>query len=178
MGGSPEFEQFRTELTERMARAFEENGLSPLIGRIYSLLISSPEPVSLQEIAERLGVTKAAVSIQIRMLESQGFCMKLARGKDRKDYYSIPDDHVQITMRTVTERLKMEMTWIEDTLRKIPDAAGLAPQEQASLDVLRQRYSEALAFYRVVFHRLDGIEEEVNRTIRELTGRPKRGPQS
>lgn len=164
---SSEYERFRFELTERMARFFEQSGTSPLVGRIYALLICSPEPVSLQEIAERLGVTKAAVSIQIRTLEANGVCMKLARGKDRKDYYCIPDDHLQVTMRMVTERMKSEMRWIEETLEKLPKPEGLSESEQASLFALEQRYSELAAFYRVIFTRLDGMEEEMERLISE-----------
>ena len=165
MGGSSEFERFRSELTERMARFFEESGASPLVGRIYALLISSPEPVSLQEISDKLGVSKAAVSIQVRTLERYGHCMKLPRGKDRKDYYCIPEDHLRVSMRLVTERLQIEMNWIEETLRKMPGEEGLVGAEQASLRVLRQRYTKLAAFYRVVFRRLEGMEEEMERFV-------------
>jgi DNA-binding transcriptional regulator GbsR (MarR family) len=169
--GNGEFDRFRSELTERMARLFEESGSSPLVGRIYALLICSPEPVSLQDIAERLDVTKAAVSIQVRTLESLGHCLKLARGKDRKDYYCIPEEHLQNTMRMVMERMTAEMNWVEDTLRKLPDPQVLQESEKASFKVLQQRYSELAVFYRVVFRRLEGVEEEMDRLILDMRGR-------
>ncbi|WP_158606954.1 GbsR/MarR family transcriptional regulator [Paenibacillus ginsengarvi] len=171
--GESEFERFRSEWTERMALLFEESGTSPLVGRIYALLMSSPEPVSLQLMSEKLGVTKAAVSIQVRTLERYGHCMKLPRGKDRKDYYCIPEDHLQASMRMVTTRLHSEMNYIEETLRKMPDPDRQAPNEQKSLQVLRQRYSELLAFYRVVFRRLEGVEEEMERLIADLRAQPE-----
>lgn len=163
-----EFERFCAELAERMARLFEESGTSPLPGRIYALLLCSHEPVSLQEMAERLGVTKAAVSIQVRMLENHGHCVKLARGRDRKDYYCIPDDHLQSSMRMVTERMKSELEWIEHTLRRLPDPGSLRQNEKASFEVLKKRYTELAAFYRVVFRRLEGVEEEVESLIAEM----------
>jgi DNA-binding transcriptional regulator GbsR (MarR family) len=169
--GNGEFDRFRSELMERMARIFEESGTSPLVGRIYALLICSPEPISLQEIAERLGVTKAAVSIQVRTLETHGHCLKLARGNDRKHYYCIPDEHLQISMRMVMERMNSELKWIEDTLRKLPDPQGLLENEKASFQVLQQRYTELAVFYRVVFRRLDGVEEEMERLIADMRRR-------
>lgn len=169
--GSVEFERFQTELTEKMARLFQEGGNSPLLGRIYALLQSSPGPVSLQQMAERIGVTKAAVSIQIRLLVTYGFCEKLPRGNDRKDYYSIPKDHLQLMMDKVTHRLRTECESIEDTLRKLPDPGALEPDEQAMAEVLETRYSELLAFYRIMFRRLEGIEEETARLIADLRGR-------
>ncbi|PYI50239.1 GbsR/MarR family transcriptional regulator [Paenibacillus flagellatus] len=171
--GSAEFDSFLAKLTEKMARMFQEAGSSPLVGRIYALLICSPEPVSLQDMSEKLGVTKAAVSIQVRLLESYGLCAKLARGKDRKDYYCIPDDHLQVTMGNVRQRLNTECESIEDTLNNIPKRDGLTPEERVMLTVLEQRYTEMLAFYRIMFRRLEGIEEETGRLIAEM--REKRG---
>lgn len=166
--GSEEFERFRSDLMEKMALMFEQGGLSPLVGRIYSLLICSPEPVSLQEIAGQLGVTKAAVSIQVRALVSHGFCLKLARGKDRKDYYCVPEDHLQISMRSVTERLALDMQRIEDTLRKLPDSQSVKEEERAALASLTRRFMELAVFYRVVFRRLEGIEEEMESVISNM----------
>lgn len=175
--GNGEFDRFRSELMERMARIFEESGTSPLVGRIYALLICSPEPISLQEIAERLGVTKAAVSIQVRTLEAHGHCLKLAGGNDRKHYYCIPDEHLQISMRMVMERMNSELKWIEDTLRKLPDPRGLQEDEKASFQVLQQRYTELAVFYRVVFRRLDGVEEEMERLIADMRRRDSQNGQ-
>lgn len=171
-----EFSRFRSELTERLARLFEEGGTSPLVGRIYALLICSPEPVSLQELSEQLGVTKAAVSIQVRILERLGHCMKLPRGSDRKDYYCIPEQHVKNSIRLVTTRLGDEMKWIEDTLRRLPSPEAMAEEEQVSLRVLHKRYSEQAAIYRVIFRRLEGVEEEVEQVINGMRNNSANSP--
>lgn len=169
--GSEAYERFQTDLTEKLARVFESGGLSPLVGRIYSLLIASPEPVSLQEMAKRLGVTKAAVSIQVRVLEMHGLCVKRPRGKDRRNYYGIPDDHLKVMMRGVTEKLGNELKWIEEMLARMPSAEEVEPEERKSLSAIEQRYSELLTFYRLVIRRLEGIEEEMDRLLPAIRGR-------
>jgi DNA-binding transcriptional regulator GbsR (MarR family) len=66
-----------------------EKGMNPIVGQIFGLLIQKTEPVSLTEIAEELDLSKAAISIHVRILSDIGYCVKLPRKKDRKDYYTI-----------------------------------------------------------------------------------------
>jgi predicted metal-dependent hydrolase len=80
-------------------------------------------------------------------------------------------------MRMVMERMNSELKWIEDTLRKLPDPQGLQENEKASFQVLQQRYTELAVFYRVVFRRLDGVEEEMERLIADMRRRDSQNGQ-
>jgi DNA-binding transcriptional regulator GbsR (MarR family) len=57
-------------------------------GQIYALLFLSDEPLSLDEISARLGISKSNVSINIRLLEDFGLVRKVWVKGSRKDYYA------------------------------------------------------------------------------------------
>jgi len=57
-------------------------------GQIYALLFISDEPLSLDEISKRLGISKSNVSINIRMLEDFNLVRKVWVKGSRKDYYA------------------------------------------------------------------------------------------
>lgn len=57
-------------------------------GQIYALLFLNDEPLSLDEISKRLGISKSNVSINIRMLEDYSLVRKVWIKGSRKDYYA------------------------------------------------------------------------------------------
>ncbi|MFQ5709824.1 MAG: GbsR/MarR family transcriptional regulator [bacterium] len=79
-------------LVEDIGKAYSDIGEPMLKGRIVGLLISSPEPLSLDEICMKLKVSKGPVSTHARQLEEMGFVRKMWVTNDRKDYYRLADD--------------------------------------------------------------------------------------
>ena len=57
---------------EQIAVILETDGLPRVAGRIFGRLLVSAEPKSLDELAEHLGVSKASISINARLLEEKG----------------------------------------------------------------------------------------------------------
>lgn len=62
-------------------------GLGKLIGRLFALLYLSPEPLCLDQIADKLKISKASVSITVRQLASWHAVHKLEAASDRRDFY-------------------------------------------------------------------------------------------
>lgn len=153
------FEKLKNEYCERTALAFEQDGSSPLLGRIFSLLIFAPHPIGLQEMADKLGVTKAAVSIQVRRLEKTGVCRKLARGNDRKDFYCIDDSFSLTLIGTLFNKLSVESKYSQSVLQALEEIKD-AESEQESLVVFKRRMVEMNALLEIFLKRLDGFEEE------------------
>jgi DNA-binding transcriptional regulator GbsR (MarR family) len=77
---------------ERLALALETDGFPRIAGRIFGLLMMSNVEVSLDEIADSVGASKASASVNTRMLEDKGFIERLSRPGDRRDYYRIAAD--------------------------------------------------------------------------------------
>jgi DNA-binding transcriptional regulator GbsR (MarR family) len=77
---------------ERMGLALESDGLPRIAGRIFGLLLVSEDALSLDELAAKLGVSKASVSTNARLLEQRAVLERISRPADRRDYYRVPPD--------------------------------------------------------------------------------------
>lgn len=77
-------------------------GLNKFVAQLYALLYLSRKPLSLDEIAQMLGVSKGNVSINIRELEKWGAVRKIWVRGSRKDYYEA-DHQIQ---KVFTKKLK------------------------------------------------------------------------
>ena len=87
---------------ERLALALETDGFPRIAGRIFGLLMMSNVEVSLDEIADSVGASKASASVNTRMLEDKGFIDRMSRPGDRRDYYRIAADPF---LRAMEQRL-------------------------------------------------------------------------
>jgi len=100
------------------------------MGAIFAVLYLSPTALSLDEIVRETGLTKGAVSTEIRVLARMGLVHRSSRLGDRKDYYEAEADFYAAirsilkerqntefdrAVRSVKETLtKMEENWVED----------------------------------------------------------------
>lgn len=79
------------DITHRIIADFAEGysnfGLNPLMGRIVGLLIISEEPQSLDDIVEKLEMSKGPISQICRRLKERDLIEKVWIPGDRKDYY-------------------------------------------------------------------------------------------
>lgn len=82
---NPETRQF----IERMGLAMDRLGLNRTFGRVFGLLMVADEPMSLDEMVERLQVSKASVSTNARSCEQLGLARRVGVRGDRRDYYEI-----------------------------------------------------------------------------------------
>jgi DNA-binding transcriptional regulator GbsR (MarR family) len=64
---------------DRLGDAAEADGLSPIAGRLFALLMLAPEPQSLDDLAAALGVSKASVSTDARRLLERGIVERTRR---------------------------------------------------------------------------------------------------
>src|ERR671924_2356763 len=100
------------------------------MGAIFAVIYLSPTPLSLDEIVQETGLTKGAISTEIRALARMGLVHRSSKLGDRKDYYEAePDFYAAIrsilkerqnsefdrSIRSVRETLEtMESNWVED----------------------------------------------------------------
>lgn len=101
-----------------MGILFENFGVNPIMGRIYGLLLESESPISLIDISETLNLSKAAISIQIRILENLGYCSKLPKTNDRQHYYILNDDYLEDVYRLRIEKELSTINKLEKLLKK------------------------------------------------------------
>ena len=104
---------------DRMGHAAESDGFSPIAGRLFGVLLLSAEPLSLDELAETLGVSKASVSTDARRLLERGIVERVSRPGDRRDYYELAPDFFAQIIRSRISR------W-----RRLHDLARAMKQEE------------------------------------------------
>lgn len=95
-------------------------------GQIYALLFLAEEPLSLDDIAEKLSVSKSNVSINIRMLEDFNLVRKVWVRGSRKDYYAAERVYPKKVLKNFLEKimgtLTDAITTIERTRAKVSEA--------------------------------------------------------
>lgn len=90
---------------ERVGRFFEGDAAPRTSGRMLGLLLLEPDELSIDDIAERLRVSRASVSTNARNLEGFGVVERVSRLGDRRDFYRIAPDLERTLLRHRMERL-------------------------------------------------------------------------
>lgn len=93
---------------ETMGRITAFWGFSKIMGQLYGLLYLSPKPLTLDEMAESLSISKGNVSINIRALERWNMVRQVWVKGDRKDFYEAETDFWKIIRGVLKEREKKE----------------------------------------------------------------------
>ena len=80
----------RQTFIENLSRISEFWGYPRAMGALYGALYLSPTPLSLDDLIPIVGVTKVAISTNVRALEQLGMVHKHVRSGDRKDHIGTP----------------------------------------------------------------------------------------
>jgi DNA-binding transcriptional regulator GbsR (MarR family) len=90
------FAAVQESYAELAGRATAVYGLSPLLGRLWGVLLLSPEPLGLDMLAAAVGAAKSTVSVSMRQLEHYRLVERHWRRGDRRDYYAARTDYLAI----------------------------------------------------------------------------------
>lgn len=137
------------EFIERMGLLKEREGMPRIAGSLFALLILEEGPLSLDELAERLEVSKASVSTNARLLEQTGVAERIGRLGDRRDYYRLGPDACQRMF--LAARRRMHDT--RDLLKTTADALS------KTSPTARARIAEMHRFYDFLIEELDATFE-------------------
>lgn len=129
-----------TRFVERSGLIAEREGFSRIAGRIFGLLLLSPVELSLEEIAERLSVSRASVSTEARRLQDHGIVERTSRPGDRRDYYHIAPNHYLRSLEQRFETLQEMVALLGDGQRM----AHLPPQTIERLDRCSTAFTEIM----------------------------------
>ena len=122
--------KIKKDFTQGLSQISRFWGFPKGMGAIFAVLYLSPTALSLDEIVRETGLTKGAVSTEIRALARMGLVHRSSKLGDRKDYYEAEADFYAAirsilkerqntefdrAVRSVKETLeKMDEDWIED----------------------------------------------------------------
>jgi DNA-binding transcriptional regulator GbsR (MarR family) len=139
-----------------LSRISEFWGFPKAMGAIFGALYLSPAPLSLDELVEQVGVTKGAVSTNVRALERLGMVHRHLQMGERKDYYTAETDLWKVVKGILREREKSEFDLALRSVSESLEMLAAAPPDPAEAELARfteQRLRRLQAF----FHSLDQI---------------------
>lgn len=93
-------------------------GINRTVGQIYALLYIYKDPICADDISEVLGFSRSNVSMGLKELDSWRLVRIKHFQKDRKEYYTVPENVWEIFRTLVEERKKRE---IDPTLSMLRD---------------------------------------------------------
>lgn len=94
-----------------LGQMYARYGLAPTFGRVFALLLISDEPLSLDELAAKLGISKTQASVAARDLERLGGARRLSTPGSRRIRYEASEN-----METI---FKVQFERIRDGLDKL-----------------------------------------------------------
>ena len=130
-------EDIQNDFIDTIGEASEHYGLTRVAGLLKGLLLFSREPLSLDDMAERLEVSKASVSTNIRLLERWKVVRRVFNRGDRKNYYELRGDLWEIETEIITTLMKEEFDHFTGHMARwnkdLKDAEVGDPEDKAFL---------------------------------------------
>lgn len=100
--------KIKKDFTQGLSEISRFWGFPKGMGAIFGVLYLSPTPLSLDEIVQETGLTKGAISTEIRSLARMGLVHRSSRLGDRKDYYEAEADFYAAIRSILKERQNTE----------------------------------------------------------------------
>ncbi len=147
-------EKIKKDIIINFGHAYTAFGLSKLMGHVVALLISSNEPLSLEEIAKTLGRSKGPVSQIMKRLRDKNLIRRVWQINSRKDYYEIQPEIFENAFRNNFELVKAN-TRLAKQLKTV-----VQKEKSSNLNYLKKRLTEMQKFYELMEKHFDNFLKE------------------
>jgi DNA-binding transcriptional regulator GbsR (MarR family) len=118
--------KIKKEFTEGLSQISRFWGFPKGMGAIFAVLYLSPTPLALDEIVQETGLTKGAISTEIRALARMGLVHRSTKLGDRKDYYEAEADFYAAIKAILKERQNSEF---DRAVRSVKDTITTMEQD-------------------------------------------------
>lgn len=145
-----------------MGRLMEFWGFRRHMGRLWTVLYLSPDPMTTAELSDTLKLSSSAVSLSLGELVRWGAVRKTWRPGERKDFYQA-ESSVWKLLRRVYER--RELNLIREAIDAFGDAQRHLDETRAQLSVRDRRRVD---FMRKRLSRLSALSRAGERLVRLL----------
>ena len=136
-------------------------GLNRVIGQLYAMLFLSNEPLCLDDMAERLKISKGNASVNIRELEKLGLVRKVWVKGSRRDFYEAELDLEKLIKSGIVAAAKRRMDMILETVdtteNLIKKAKGVEGEEKKTAELYLKRLQSVKEIHRLAQEILGNI---------------------
>lgn len=134
-------------------------GINRTMAQIHALLLGSGRPFSVDEIMERLHISRGNASMNLRDLMDWGIIYRYRNPGDRKDVYMSHDDPWTVFARVARERKRRE---IDPTVAAIRDCLTMLPPDASDMETTAIR--ARLEMLVEIFNLIDRVFQDVMST--------------
>jgi DNA-binding transcriptional regulator GbsR (MarR family) len=134
----------------------EHWGFRKVLGRVWTVLFISAEPMPAAAIGDRLQMSSGAVSMALTELQRWGVVKRVWRPGERKEFFEAETDFWKMISKVFDERERLIADSVRGRLEKAADILRGLPEDagaKASID----RINRLLAFVLVAQTALDGF---------------------
>lgn len=135
-------QDLQREIIASFADAYQNLGYSSLMGKIVALLLISEKPLSLDEISDKLEMSKGPISQIARRLKDHRLIERIWVPGERKDFYKAANDMFGEAFRNYMNSMHRNQIIAE----KFTDLA----EKAGSSAFLKDRMLEMKAFYELM----------------------------
>ena len=132
----------------RLARFF---GFNEVMGRLYGQLLLSPDPLSLDALAESLQISKGSVSMNMRSLERWGMAKEYWARGERKKFYEAEPDFWKVIRNVLASRerreVQMALTVLGESVEKLQSADDLTDEDKELSAFYLERMADLQSFF-------------------------------
>jgi DNA-binding transcriptional regulator GbsR (MarR family) len=124
-----EIETAELRVAEVIGQLMEFWGFKAVMGRLWTMLYLSPEPLSAAELGERLSLSTGAISMALSDLQKWGVVKKTWRPGERRDFYEPETSIWKMVSRVFRER---ELGYVREAIEAFQDALARVAQARAA----------------------------------------------
>lgn len=135
----------RSDFIEKMGMRAQSEGLPRGAGRIFALLVFDGVPIAFGQIAEMLMISRASVSMSVRLLEERGLIRRVSKPADRQDYFEIAPNAFETMLAATRKQFDAVQDDIQATITALPT------HESGAIT----RLTELSGFYRAMSEGMD-----------------------
>jgi len=154
-----ELTQLKQDFVQGMSQISKFWGFPKGMGAVFGVLYLSPDPLPLDDIVVRTGLTKGAISTNVRALARMGLVYPTTKLGDRKDYYEAETDFYKSIRSILKERQNTEFDRAVATVREVLEV--LESDSGSRNDPERKFLIERLRTLGNFFDALDGLVNAV-----------------
>ena len=101
-------DEIKEDFIQGLSQISQFWGLPKSMGAIFAVLYLSPTAIGLDELVEKTGFTKGAISTSVRTLARMGLVHRQSKLGDRKDYYIAESDFYKVVRSILKGRENSE----------------------------------------------------------------------
>lgn len=126
-------------------------GLNNVMAQLYAILYLSNKPLCLDDMVERLKISKGSASVNIRALERYGVVRQIWVKGSRKDYYEAEVDISKVIVERIGSMAKSRLSEVDKMINSsfavLNDISPTNEEDVESVRIFRERMEKLRAFH-------------------------------